>query len=259
MSTAPTSSFQPLQAETLYRTIARSSGEVGSGKTRFWLTAPKPLYMQSLDKGLEGTVNQLMAEGLLDASDIHIAEYDWHPGSEDFSQEYAENLRDRLINDYHVALDLGRTVVWDKESDIWELFRYAAFGKPNEAPKDYAKLNQRYLALINKAKGYDVSLGLIQSMKDAWGSAINPQTGKKQPVKLGYRVPWGFDRLDEAVFLELHHRREKAADGGASDFIIEVGKSRQNTAIQDQSFPGGLTFPQFGTLLLEGSTEEDWR
>lgn len=257
MST-PASSFQPLKAETLYRTIARSSGEVGSGKTRFWLTAPKPLYMQSLDKGLEGTVNQLIEEGLIDAGDVHIAEYDWHPGSEDFSQEYAEALRDKFIADYYFALDAARTIVWDKESDIWELFRYAEFGKPNTTQRqDYAKLNQRYLALINKAKGYDVSLGLIQSMKDAWGSQLNTTTGKMQGVKLGYREPWGFDRLDEAVFLELHHKRTKVADG-ASEFTIEVGKSRQNTNIQDQSFPG-MTFAEFGTLLIPGSEEDSWR
>lgn len=247
-----TSTFAPLTATTLYRTIARSSGEVGSGKTRFWLTAPKPLYLMSLDKGTEGVVDQLLQEGLVEAGDIQLAEYDWHPGSEDFSQEYAQALRDRLVADYYFALDAGRTVVWDKESDIWEMFRYAEFGAPNTAPKDYAKLNQRYLALINKAKGYDVNFVLIQSMKDDWGSQINAKTGVKQAVKLSTRSAWGFDRLDEAVFLELHHRRDKG------EFFIDVGKSRQNTGMQDQTYPG-MTFAEFGTMLITGSEEDQWR
>ena len=123
--------------------------------------------MQSLDKGLEGTLDQLIRNGDVAAEDIQVADYDWHPGSEDFSQDYAIELRERVIADYFFALKAeARAVVWDKESDIWQLFRYAEFGAPTDAPKDYQKLNQRYMAIINKSKEYDVSLGLVQSLSD---------------------------------------------------------------------------------------------
>ena len=251
----PTHSFRPVSFATRHRTIGRSVGEVGTGKTRFWLTGPKPIFMQSLDKGLEGTVDQLFREGLItSADDVQVADYDWHPGSEDFSQDYAIELRERLIADYHYALDAGaRTIVWDKEGDIWQLFRYAEFGGPSEAPKDYAQLNQRYIAIINKAKSYDVSLGLIQSFQDEWGQtgAISRATGKKQFGKTGNRIAWGFDRLEELVFVNITHRREEG------EFYLDVGKCRQNTELQDQTIPGG-TFAEFGTLLIPESDMEDW-
>jgi hypothetical protein len=254
MTKASKSSFAPVATKIRHRTIGRSYGEVGTGKTRFWLLAPKPLYIQSLDKGLEGTIDQLIREGLIRADDVHVADYDWHPGSDDFSQSYAVNLRDRLIADHNFALENeARTIVWDKESDIWELFRYAEFGSPNDTPKDYQKLNQRYMAIINKVKGYDASLGLIQSMKDKWGltGEVNQRTGKKSFGKTGEREAWGFDRLEEQVFVNICHRRE---DG---EFFLDIGKCRQNTALQDQTLPA-TTFADFGMMLIEGSNESDW-
>lgn len=252
--TAPMSSFTPYTPKVSHRTIGRSYGDVGTGKTTFWLTGPKPVFMQSLDKGLEGTADQLMADGRLSPDDLRVADYDWHPGGEDFDQDYAIALRDRFIRDYEYALDNGaRTIIWDKETDVWELFRYAEFGAPNDAPKNYAALNQRYIATINKVKAYDASLGLIQSLGDDWGEtgAINPRTGKKTFGKLGTRSARGFDRLDELVFVNILHRRE----GG--EFFLDISKCRQNKDLQDQTIQVS-GFGEFGTLLIPGSTEEDW-
>lgn len=236
------------------RSIILASGDAGTGKTRFGLTGPVPILYQSLDKGLEGVVEEFVEAG----KEIYVADYDWTPGADDFSQAFAREMRDKFIEDYLAALDAGaRTIVWDKETDVWEMFRYAEFGKPNEAPKDYAKLNQRYIAIVNAVKNYNASLMVIQAMKDTWGQVgpVSASTGKRGLAKTGEKARRGFERMDELVFTELHFRREPGEVG--PEFTIDVGKCRQNSALQDQSFPG-MSFATFGTLLIPGTSEADW-
>jgi len=248
----PLAQFKKADSERRCRTIGLSVGEVGTGKTSFWLTAPGPIFVASLDKGLEGIIEEHAGK-----KEIYFKEYDWSAGKEDFSQEYAVEVRDEILRDYEIALEHARTIVFDKETSIWEVFRYAEFGGPTDAPKDYAKLNQRYINLINMAKAGSVNFGLIQSMKNEWGSYTNPTTGKKSGAPTGERVPVGFSQANELVYVEMLHRRQVVKDG-PSEFYFDIGKCRQNTALQDQTFPA-CSFSEFGQLLIEGSEEGDWQ
>ncbi len=264
---ATKSSFHPVKRSTHFRTIARSAGEVGTGKTHFWLTGPKPVFVQSIDQGMEGTVDQLLESGVVKEGEIQLAEYDWSPGDITVRKlakltdneaidlkAHAIALRDRFIADYYEALKHARTIMWDKESDIWQLFRYAEFGASTGGmPQHSDDLNLNYTALINKAKDYNVSLGLIQSVKDEWGAYgdVNQKTGKRGLSTSGRRVPSGYKRLGELVFMEIEHKRVNG------EFMIAIGKCRQNTALQDDEFPA-MSFAEFGQLLIPGSEESDW-
>lgn len=240
-----------------FRTIARITGEVGTGKTRFALTGPSPHVYQSLDKGLEGTIQQVRREGLL-AEGFHDIHYAWHrPGDKvatGFTREYAEELVTKFIADYRFALTHGaRIITWDKESDVWELMRYARFGGSNaDKPKDYVKLNADYEALVDEAKDYDCSLMLIQGMRTPWG-----MVGGKFTRKNGEREPEGFDKLDTLVYVEMNFRRDKDEDGN-TEYVVDIGKCRQNSALQDTTLPA-MTFAQMGTMLIPGSKQEDWK
>ncbi len=249
---SPLSRFKKADSERRCRTIGLSWGEVGTGKTSLWLTAPGPILVQSLDKGLEGIIEMHATSG----KDIYYEEYDWNASAADFSQEYAVEIRDKIIEDFTVALEHCRTVVWDKETNIWEVFRYAEFGGPSDNPKDYAKLNQRYVNLINQAKEGSINFGLIQSMKNEWGTVINPNNGKKGGAPTGERIPAGFAQANELVYVEIRHRREVVKDS-PSEFYFDIGKCRQNTALQDQTFQAS-TFAELGQLLIEGSEAGDW-
>ncbi len=228
-----------------HRTIGRSFGEAGSGKTQFWLTGSKPVYVLSLDiGGLEGTLDQLIAEGVVNKGEVELVEYQWLPDTDgEYKQELAIELRDRITADFDYALDNARTIVFDRESDLWQVFRYAEFGSPKgNIPRDFDALNTRYGGLINKAKSYDVSLGLIQATKAVWASATQKTT--KTEV-------WGFDRLPEMAYVNIEHKVE---DG---EYQMIVGKCRQNRSLQWQTMPA-MDFATFGTLLVPGSEESDW-
>lgn len=251
---SPWSKYARATAQAAYRIIGMSSGEVGTGKTHFWLTGPGPILVQSLDKGLEGVVDRIMRDQ--PEKGIYVREYDWDPQAAHFTQQTAIDLRDQIIADYEFGLAHARTILWDKETDIWEVFRYAEFGGPSDAPKDYARLNQRYYQLINRAKATPaVNVGFVQSMKDEWLSekVIDRQSGasKSKPVQTGRRIRTGFSRLDELVFVELHHRRENG------QFKLDIGKCRQNADLMDQTFLG-MTLPELGQLIMPETREEDW-
>lgn len=239
-----------------HRIIGASFGEPGSGKTSFWLGAPGPIVIMSFDKGLEGVVERFQHD-----KDIYVAEYDWAP-TETLEQDAAITLRDKFIEDYEYAVANARTVIWDKEDDIWELFRYAEFGEPKDSPLNYPALNQRYRQLINLPKGSDINFGLIQGMKDEWVPKVNKKTGAQGAVGSGNRVRKGFKEIEGLVHINLEHRRRKVVDDtGATRSVFElaIGKARGpgGQDVQDQTFEN-LTFGDFGQLVFPDSEEGDW-
>ena len=243
------------------RTIGRSFGEVGSGKTSFWLTGTAPILVQSFDKGVEGLYRQLCERLGVTEREIFIKAYKWAPGRDDFDQGYAQSVRAAFEVDFYKFLDLTKrgTVLWDKETDSWQMFRYAEFGAPNtEQRNDYAKLYARYAALIDDLKDTDLSFGAIQGMKDEWESYVNPKSGKRAGRSTGKRIPAGCDRLDEMVLTDLFHERiVSEEEGRASTFRIATGKVRQNSKMQDQTFEN-ITIAEFGQLLIPGSEALEW-
>jgi hypothetical protein len=229
------------------RLIWASYGEVGTLKTSFGLSAPGPIVVFSFDKGLEGVIEPFQSQ-----KDIYVSEYDWHP-TDNTSQDEAIELRDRYIEDWEHAITVARTVLVDKETQVWELFRYAEFGAPNDAPKNYPALYQRYRRLINITKELDLNVGFIQSMRAIWGSKTHRVTGKEQLMKTDVRERRGFDELEELVHINIEHA---LVDG---EFVMNVGKSRGpgGRNIQNTRLPA-MTFPEFATLVFPDTGEGDW-
>lgn len=239
------------------RIIWAGFGEPGSGKTTFALTAPGPIVVQSFDMGLEGVV-----EPFAKTKDIYVAEYDWHP-TDEMDQDVAIEIRDKFIEDFEHAIQRARTVVWDRETDIWELFRYAEFGAPNDNPKDYAKLYQRYRRYINMPKALDINFGLIQGMKSPWGMKANSKSGAQQLTKSQDRIRKGMDEIESLVHVNIEHTRERVRNedgsGAESKFLLNVGKSRGpgSRDVQDQQFEN-LSFAELAMLVFPESEPENW-
>lgn len=255
--------FQKADADPHPRLIGLSVGEVGTGKTHFWLGAPGPIVVFSFDKGLEGVVEPFQAQ-----KDIYVAEYDWSPvntdddSEQDEMQDLAKSIRDKFIADFTHSLQHARTVIIDKETDLWEMFRYAEFGRPNDSPLDYPKLNSRYRKYMNMPKGTDVNFGCIEGMRDEWGTkTVLKKTGqlKEQGHRTGKRIRWGFSELDGLVHITLFHTRSKTEEGAVS-FGLEVGKARGPGGfdVQEQSYEN-LSFADFAQLVFPGTDEGDWQ
>ena len=253
------SRFTSASGERKFRTIATLDGEVGTGKTYFGLTARGPILSQNIDQGTEGVIEQFVEQG----KEIYDERYVWRPGELDEKdlQDAAIEIRDKWEVDFRYAIDNGiGTVMWDTESRIWQVYRYAEFGDPNAGDiKNYDRLNQRFEANINLAKERDINLFLIRSMKDHWGMVgpVSQKTGKKGFGKAGREV-WGYEHLPGIVFMELSFNYDpKDEETYGTAYTIRIGKCRHNVDLQFTT-QMRQTFPELGTLLIDGSSEEDW-
>ena len=244
--------FVKADQDAALRLIGASYGEQKVGKTSFWLSAPGPIYVQSFDYGLEGVIQKFQRE-----KDIYVREYDWAPGQLEDQDDWetlrteARSIRDTFLADFEIALKNGRTIVWDKETEVWELFRYAEFGGPSDAPKDYPKLNQRYRYHLRRPYERGLNFGLIQGLKDKWVSKADKRTGEMKPHFTGDRVRSGFGEIGPLVQIDMWHTRERGK------FYINVGGCRQNAELQDQTFEG-LSFPEIAQLVFPDSSFKDW-
>ncbi len=249
------SRFTKADAPAKQRLIWAGVGEPGTGKTSFALGAPGPLVIQSFNRGLEGVVQQYQS-----TKDIYVREYAWQPGIDRvLEQQAAIDLREQFTEDFQFALANARTVIWDLESEVWDLFKYAEFGFSEAGvPKDWDALKGRIRNLINDAKDTDINFGLLQGMRNEWVPQINKKTGAKGITQSGRRIRAGMDEIEGLVNVNLYHERVKVP-GEPSVFQFEVGKARGPASkdVQDQTF-AGLSFQEFAMLVFSDSVEEDW-
>ena len=250
---SPFARFDRATTDLKPRIIANSVGEVGSGKTSFWLGAPGPIVIQTLDLGLEGVVETYAAD-----KEIYIATYDiGQTIGESFTHALAVVARDKFIADFEAAVLSARTIVWDRETDVFSLFQFAEFGTDDAygaaPPKDWDKLKGKIRRMIAMAKASDVNFGLIQGLRNEWIPQVNKKTGKTAAGQSGKRIPAGMDDIDALVHTNLMHARD------GKEFSITVGKSRGPGGydIQDETFTG-LSFAELAQLIYPDTTEEDW-
>jgi len=264
----PADSFALAESDRAYRTILRAVGERGTGKSRLIFTGPEPIFQFSFDQGEEGVVEEFAGD-----KEIQVRNYDWDPNkNKGDSKEYAAEIRDHYEADLDYAIATGAkrrkpfTLGLDKETDLWLLYRYAEFGGPSDAPKNYEELNRRYISMLNRVKACRyANLILVQGMKDEWGTVVEVVNGqkKKKPYQTGRRIPSGFDRIDEIVFAEIMTHRTRVDDVNKfwfdfkADFDPEFGKCRQNAALSGRRLPA-MPLHELGSFLIDGSEPEEW-
>lgn len=233
-----------------HRMIWRSFGPEKTGKNHFGLTGPGPIAIQSFDIGLEGVVEKFRAEG----KEVRRTEYEFDKNK--CEQDDAIEIRDRFVKDYEIALTKARTIQWDTETELWEIFRFAQFGKASDAPKDYVTLNAQYRDLIQRAYDSNVNLQLIQKVKEKWGTIkkVNRE-GRTvdSPYPTGEMEPTGFKEAGYIVQANIRHSWDKERG-----FVLNVLNCRQNMAVAGEELVN-FSFPDFAQLVFPGTDEEDWQ
>lgn len=241
--------FQMVSDTVPHRMIWRSYGPEKSGKNHFGLTGPGPIAIQSFDIGLEGVVEKFRAEG----KEVRRTEYEFDKN--DCSQDAAVEIRDRFIKDYELALNKARTIQWDTETELWEVFRFAEFGEASDAPKSYVGLNARYRDLIQQAYDANVNLQLIQKVKERWGT-IKKQNREGRivdsPFPTGEMEPTGFKEAGYIVQANIRHSWDKERG-----FVLHILNCRQNMGVAGEEFVD-TSFPEFAQMVFPDTQQEDW-
>lgn len=242
--------FIPVKEIIPYRLIWRSYGPEKVGKSHFGFSAPGPIAVQSFDIGLEGVVEKFVKAG----KDIRAISYEFD--KDDCTQGAAVAIRDQFIKDFQVALQVARTIIWDTETELWEVFRYAEFDAMSDAPKNYVQLNARYRDLIQQAYDTGVNLQLIQKVKEKWKTVQGTDRNGRpvdKPYPSGEMEPTGFKEAGYIVQANFRHSWEKERG-----FVIDVLNCRQNMAVSGESFEN-LEFADIAQLVFPDSTEANWK
>ncbi len=190
-----------------------------------------------------------MVEKFTEEKDIRVCEYNWNP-SRSLAQDSAIETRDRFIDDFYAAIAAGaRTILWDKETQVWEVFRYAEYGAPNDNPKEYGPLYQEYRKLFNAAKESTINFGVIQGMKSPWTKEAKGLT------KSASRIRAGMNTMGELVNINIEHSYDEVA----GKFMMKLYKAKGPAAesVQYRMWPF-MDIPTLGGMLFPDSPDSAW-
>jgi len=221
----------------------RIGGLEKDGKTHFALTAPAPIGVLDMDRGLEGVVEKFAAE-----KDIFIKSFrgmqsaDYATKWEAFEAGYHRLLSDASI----------RSIIWDTDTESWEMARLAYFGRQSSIPLKYPPLNTLYRKLIDEAFDADKNLILISRYK-------------KQYVGVGEDSAWngkyeaaGFGELPSIVQINLRAKLIEDEDGVVTPTVTVIN-CRQNMRINGEVFEGDeARFSWVAANIVEGTSPEEW-
>lgn len=234
--------FVDVEDEPARSIIIRSYGWDKTGKNHFGYTMPGPIAGLYLDPaGTKGVVEKFIRGDVdgIPAKTIKAIQYRFNKKFDD--QDKACELRDRWIADYATALKVARSIQWD-ETETWELFRFAEFGRESGLQRDYGPLNGMYRGLIQDAFDAGVNLQLIQKVKVKY----------KNDKATDELAPQGFQMAGNIVQVSLEHRVDEN-----NNFWTKIVNARQNTDVWGLE-EKNLTFPQLAVLLYPDTSEDDW-
>ena len=247
------------------------SGDRGAGKTHLGgsATSQGKVAFQILDMRHHGVLPKFPMDRIV------AAEYRFHvpPRAYTYSKESSDNPKpndpdikqaatvmrkevNRFIDDFKRALDNVRTVVWDTEPELWEMFRGATFlnrfGRIAKVPQNaYGEVNAEFSHLIRMARDAGVNLVLLRYLKDEY--ANDKRTGKK--------IPAGFPAVTRLadVLVRMSENTNKPGE-----FVGEITKSGWSpelvkTKLDNPSFYdiASLCVPAIDWTPDEGGTEVD--
>lgn len=261
--------YERATAQFTPRIILCLQGEVKSGKTDFALGAPGPIAVHTFDQGTEGVAEEHVARG----KEIYLAKYDLGVEvGEEVTHAAIVELRDRFIANFEQDISRARTIIIDRETDLWSHHVYAETGTDDKfaaAPaKDWPKIKAKMRRLTAMAKASKINLIYIQGMRNEWGKTVNPKTGNMTSTPTGNRIPDGMEEITADVHIVAQMRREDQEDG-APKFFLHVGGSRGpgSRLVQGQTFEvvkpneddvAEFGFREFASLVFPDTNLSDW-
>jgi hypothetical protein len=261
--------FETPSKEIVKRHVISITGPDKSGKTHFSLTAPGPIAFFNLNTGLEGVIHKFDTKEIYEFR-MNAPEEQGAAGRTDEAKRAnakaaidMKNLAqlevERFVKGWQWALSCPpeevKTIVIDKCTELWLLYRVAEFGKTTQVPAQlYNYLNAKFERRINEIFGTEKNLILIHDMKEIYRDK-NP-TGEYE--RDGYKKIGGIVQTN--LFAERSPEKLKHPIPGQPNppFIIRVENSRINENLLNQDFVGPLAnFPMIAATI-SGTSPTDW-
>lgn len=234
--------FERAKKSNLRRMVIAVEAMDGEGKTTFGLSAPGPIALFDMDIGLEGVIDKWV-----DLKEIQRASFsykdatsreEWIAGWEKMKKLYYVALADPHI----------KTLLWDTETEGWDLIRMARLGSLS-LHKDHAykwgPVNTEFRDLIRSVYETDKNLILLRKMKEQY--IDDNWTGKYDPA--------GFKDIRSLIQVRLRSWRDEEGTFG----LTVMQKCRQNASIVGMDFVEPMnTFPFVAAEVFGDTSPEEW-
>ncbi len=242
---------------------ARARGK--RGKSRFMLTAKKPLAVFDVDHSAAGVMEstafkELAADMGFTNVDIRVFPFYYDPALQPECKAQWDAFQDQYVacmqGDYFASIGI------DTQDELLQMQRSAWFGMDSVMPVEYKNPNAEFRNLFKLYHKYGKNLIVTTKMGKEY---VNK--GAKGEWTGGY-VPKGFDELEEylsEVCVELYtcHTGEQNEDGNLVEvFAMQIDKCRVGLGpelvgnVVEQS--NVITFPHLAEMIFPDSNVEDW-
>jgi hypothetical protein len=199
------------------------------------LGADPVIYYQSLDLGTEGVIEKFPPQN------IRLAEYQLtvQPGEADLNTvaDAADKVLQRFQKDYYDALETAecRTIVWDTETEMWELLRLARFGVLNpKTGRDrgnvWGPVNAEMLGMIRSAFGTDKNFIMLEKLKDEY--ANDKKTGRRERKGFG----------DAPYLAQVVLTAWRQIEAGQTKFYATITDCRNRPELNGHTIPNDWQF-----------------
>jgi len=234
------------------RLVIRVGGFEKEGKTHFGLTAPAPIDVLNIDRGLEGVVEKFAR-----VKEIRM--------SEDFrampSETQADNEKrwDAIMAAYRESLTSSttRSILFDTDTEAWEIGRLAYLGKlVGVRELHYPEVNSIFRGVIDMALAHDKNVIFTCRMRKQYVKSKGSD-GKDTNSWNGKYEESGFGEFGSIVQASL--RACIVNEDGVNVPTVRVINCRQNMQMNGEVFEGDMaTFSWVAANIIEGTSPEDW-
>ncbi len=155
--------FERAMAEVRPLLYVALDGRDKSGKDHWSLTAPGPIGIIDVNRGLEGVVQKFQKK-----KEIHVLKIEAAADQVQAQREFKKF--DAAWRSLLLKSGL-RTLIVDNFGEVWELARVAEFGSQSSRARNYGGLNAMMDELLNlplEPANTDTNVILIHNLKDEW-------------------------------------------------------------------------------------------
>ena len=215
------------------------SGKIKTGKTRFGLTFPGPIAVINFDRQIE----DLIAE--FPDVDVVVKRLEQSPwGATQAEAQALEMDFSRALKAAHANPHI-RTVMIDKVTTLWELVRFAEFGKlAGVRPRNYEAANLRMRGYLSLYQASGKNAYYVEDVKDEW--LDDKPTGRV--IRDGFKQSAGIAQV------VVSFDREGKSFGMAFDECINSTLIGTRFNGEDINFKGlaPLVMPEIDPAVWEG-------
>jgi len=221
------------------------AGKTKTGKTRFGLTFPGPIAVLSFDRAIEDVLHEVPG------ADVVVKDFtrSFKLG-EPMTQAQAQAVEAEFAKAYLGALEHKdiRTVMIDKGTTLWEIMRYAEWGKIDHVKAHhYVGVNSRMRRYLLAFQDSTKNVYIVDDVKEEWDDNGKP-TG--QFKREGFKHTPGLVQVCASF-----ERVEKG-----KDFFMTLEECALNSSLIGWKFEGPeIDFRQIAGMVMTDSVAEDWK